>query len=100
MRFADLRKEFDCGEIVGSSRALFDALRDFDAVAFSVSFENDYLLGVNFAHANLLNVHFVNSYLNGANFANTDLSTVVWANTVCPDGTNSDTNGSTCVGHT
>lgn len=37
--------------------------------------------------------------LTGAFFANVDLNAVIWVNTICPDGTNSDTNGTTCVGH-
>jgi hypothetical protein len=43
--------------------------------------------------------------LSGANFflgsltGTTNLMAVAWANTTCPDGTNSNNDGGTCVGH-
>jgi len=33
----------------------------------------------------------------GADLTGADLSNVIWSNTICPDGTNSDDNGDTCV---
>lgn len=60
--------------------------------------------GVDFRDANLASaslgcadLRYAN--LEGANLTGTDLSTVSWENTKCPDGTNSDANGDTCVGH-
>jgi hypothetical protein len=29
----------------------------------------------------------------------TGLESATWVNTICPDGTNSDNNGATCLGH-
>jgi uncharacterized protein YjbI with pentapeptide repeats len=29
----------------------------------------------------------------------TGLESATWVNTICPDGTNSDTSGATCLGH-
>jgi len=76
--------------------------------------------GSNFTSTNLSNAVFRSSNLSNANFNNalvhftrfensnltgaTNLTTasridVVWINTICPDGTNSDTNGGTCEGH-
>lgn len=50
------------------------------------------------------NTDFSNTQFDGVNFSGNDLSTVVltgatWSNTTCPDSTNSDANGGTCVGH-
>jgi uncharacterized protein YjbI with pentapeptide repeats len=35
--------------------------------------------------------------LNGADLRDADLTGVIWSNTTCPDGTNSDTDGDTCI---
>jgi hypothetical protein len=49
---------------------------------------------------NLIGADLSNANLKGANISNTDFTGVTWKNTTCPDGTNSDTNGSgSCVGH-
>lgn len=42
---------------------------------------------------------FVNATLNGIVFTNANFTGATWANTICPDGTNSDNNGNTCLGH-
>jgi hypothetical protein len=34
-----------------------------------------------------------------ADLTNADLTGVTWSHTFCPDHTNSDDNGGTCVGH-
>jgi uncharacterized protein YjbI with pentapeptide repeats len=49
--------------------------------------------------ANFTGVRFVDGYLAGANLTGAVLTNVTWANTLCPDATNSDDNGGTCVGH-
>jgi hypothetical protein len=58
---------------------------------------------VNFTGADMRNVIFNSSTdADGANFSDADvasLTAVTWDNTVCPDGTNSDNNSNTCVGH-
>lgn len=51
--------------------------------------QNTNLTGAIFTNANLHNAHF-----NGATLTN-----VTWSNTICPDNSNSDSHGSTCVGH-
>ncbi len=53
----------------------------------------------NFSNANLSMVNFQNANLTGAVLSGTTLTGAVWNNTTCPDGTNSDNNGSTCIGH-
>jgi uncharacterized protein YjbI with pentapeptide repeats len=35
----------------------------------------------------------------GATFTGTNITGVTWTNVTCPDGTNSGSNGNTCVGH-
>lgn len=74
---------------------------------------------VNFTNANFSNANLsiVMSYgennFTGANFTNANMmgwttqltpssdnyTDAIWSNTICPDGTNSDTNSSTCIGH-
>jgi uncharacterized protein YjbI with pentapeptide repeats len=70
--------------------------------------------GANLTNADLTNADLDNTDLDGANLdganatnANFDAATttgativgVTWVNTTCPDGTNSDTDGFTCVGY-
>lgn len=45
------------------------------------------------------NTNFTNANLSGAIFSGANLTTPIWSNTTCPDGTNSNDNGNTCVGH-
>jgi uncharacterized protein YjbI with pentapeptide repeats len=37
--------------------------------------------------------------LTGANLTGANLSKVIWSSTNCPDGTNSNNHGNTCLGH-
>ncbi|HET9520659.1 MAG TPA: pentapeptide repeat-containing protein [Candidatus Limnocylindrales bacterium] len=59
-----------------------------------------FFLDADFRHA-----RFDGADLTGANLTGGDLRgakglhTVTWASTTCPDGTNSDVNGGTCLGH-
>jgi len=48
----------------------------------------------NLTNANMTDANLGNAYLSGATLTN-----VTWANTTCPDGTNSNNDGNTCVGH-
>lgn len=53
-----------------------------------------------FNNTNLTNVNFTNANLTGAiNMSTANVTGVTWSNTICPDGTNSNSNGNTCVGH-
>src|SRR5262245_57319489 len=52
------------------------------------------LIGANLSRANLTDADLHFSNLTGAG-----LVSVIWSNTTCPDGTNSDNNGGTCIGH-
>ena len=44
-------------------------------------------------------VHFKDADLSGAIFTGATLAGIIWSNTTCPNGTNSDDNGGTCIGH-
>lgn len=52
------------------------------------------LTNANFTGANLTRAHMRNAITTGADFTD-----VIWNHTVCPDNTNSDDNGGTCIGH-
>jgi hypothetical protein len=81
---------------------------------------SNYMAGATFTNANLTNANLSNSNLKGANFTGVNLTganlsnsnlkgasglktatltNVVWSKTTCPDGTNSSTDGGTCLGH-
>jgi Pentapeptide repeats (8 copies) len=63
----------------------------------------------NFTNASLGDAQALDSDFRGANFTGADLSgadftganfaTAIWSNTTCPDGTNSNDNSGTCIGH-
>jgi len=71
--------------------------------------------GANLSGANLTDANFSNTTLRGANLSGanltqtnlkgatgmstTTLTGVIWSNTTCPDNTNSNTDGGTCLGH-
>lgn len=78
----------------------------------STQFNNSNLTGANFANANLsqVNTDFDGANLTNVNFTGANLigvinmstaiiNGIIWSNTTCPDGTNSNGNGVTCVGH-
>jgi len=70
-----------------------------DANLKKVNFSRANLAGARLTRANLKNVVFSNANLLGAQLTGADVSNAVWSNTICPDGTNSDSNGGTCKGH-
>jgi uncharacterized protein YjbI with pentapeptide repeats len=58
------------------------------------TFENTNVDGADFT-----GVKFRSSHLDGTDFSNAILTNVTWEDTICPDNTNSDNNGNTCIGH-
>ncbi|HEY5476780.1 MAG TPA: pentapeptide repeat-containing protein [Tepidiformaceae bacterium] len=60
--------------------------RDADLAGADLS--NAVIQGSDFTGANLLGADLTNAISRGA----------IWKNTICPDGTNSDANGGTCIG--
>ena len=62
------------------------------------------LSGANLAGGDLSAANLNRANLSGADLSDADLSganlnRVIWSNTTCPDGTNSNNNGNTCLGH-
>ncbi len=58
------------------------------------------LVGTDLRYAQLDGTDFTGADLTGANLRRaTGLAGAIWSDTTCPDGTNSDANGGTCVGH-
>lgn len=67
---------------------------DFSGANFSGSNLGE----ADFSGANFSNAHFSNAILNSAANATTaDFTGATWSNTLCPDGTNSNNDGGTCV---
>jgi hypothetical protein len=62
-------------------------------------FENASLEQATVTNANLTDAGFRDADLTGADLTGATLTDAVWDNTICPDGTNSNGNGGTCVGH-
>jgi uncharacterized protein YjbI with pentapeptide repeats len=54
------------------------------------------LLGAHLQGANLNGVNLSSANLSGADLTGANLNHVIWSNTICPNGSNSDTNGGTC----
>jgi uncharacterized protein YjbI with pentapeptide repeats len=52
---------------------------------------------INLSNADLAGVNFTNTELNGPNLTGANLTAVSWVNTTCPDQTNSNNDGGTCV---
>lgn len=54
---------------------------------------------VRFNDSNLTNASFTDTTLLAVDLTSANLAGVTWTNVVCPDGTNSNDNGNTCLGH-
>ena len=57
------------------------------------------LSGANLSGANLKGADLASANLARANLTGANVAGIRWSNTVCPDGTNSDADGGTCLGH-
>lgn len=57
------------------------------------------LTGANLTKADLSDAMFVVAIITTTNFTGANFTNVEWVSTVCPDGSNSDDNRSTCLGH-
>ena len=58
------------------------------------------LTGANLSNADLWYAELTGANLTGANLSGADLANVYWYNTICPNGTNSNDNGNTCLENT
>ncbi len=94
---------------VNGTNAQFQNVNFSNATLTQANFSGSNLSGSNFTNAdltkanlsntNLTNVNFTGANLTQANLSGTTLTGVSWSNTTCPDGTNSNNDGNTCVGH-
>lgn len=64
----------------------------------NANFTNANLSGATFQGSNFTGANFTGANLKGANFKSAIVTNVIWSNTVCPDGTNSNNDGGSCVG--
>jgi thiol-disulfide isomerase/thioredoxin len=97
------------GKVKAEKRIKF--LRVVDAYDFrgedlsDMNLENGVYNGSDFSNANMANTSFdrstfFNSNLCGANLKGASMMATLWKNTTCPDGSNSNYNGDTCVYNT
>lgn len=63
------------------------------------AFNKSVLRGANLKNSNFTNADFTDVDMTGAVTTGARFNGVIWNNTTCPDGTNSNSNGGTCVGH-
>ena len=63
------------------------------------SMTNADLFGSNLTSANMAGDKFVNDELLDVTTTGAVVTGATWSNTICPDFTNSDSDGNTCVGH-
>jgi hypothetical protein len=65
----------------------------------AAALETTNLTGTDLVGADLAGAFLGFANLSGAAMFEADLSGVVWITTTCPDGSNSDSDGGTCIGH-
>jgi hypothetical protein len=65
----------------------------------SAALETTNLVGADLVGADLAGAFLGFANLSGAALYGADLMGVTWINTTCPDGSNSDSDGGTCIGH-
>ena len=65
----------------------------------SATFTGANLSGANLASSNFKGANFTGANLSGANLSNSNFGNVIWSSTTCPDTTNSNNDGGSCLGH-
>lgn len=71
----------------------------------NATFEGSIVHSFDFRSADLKNTNFTNAIIRQSKFqgamnaSTANFTGATWESTTCPDGTNSDSNGNTCVGH-
>ena len=99
-RFADV--DLAAADLSGAWFFFTDAARaDFSRADLTAAdLTHSMFVDATFDRADVDGADFTGSNLTGASFGRTvGLGTVTWADTTCPDGTNSDDTGGTCIGH-
>jgi len=81
--------------------ARFATGNDFTGANFTGAIMTNMVVGQpgNFDSVIFDNANFTNANLTGSRFNQSTFTGATWSNTTCPDGTNSDNDGNTCVGH-
>jgi hypothetical protein len=64
-----------------------------NAILIDVNFTGANLVGAFLGGANMDGADLTNANLYAADIGGTNLPNVIWSNTICPDGSNTDTNG-------
>ena len=82
-----LSDTFDTGADLGGATLKYAKLRAAD------------LRGANLSDANLFDADLTHANLDGATLTGAHLGGVRWGNTTCPDGTNSNADGGSCLHH-
>ena len=77
----------------------FDGVSASSVEATSVSLTGAVMKNSTFTGGAFSNCLFTNGNLSGSSFVGTTFEGTGWMNTVCPDGTLSNNNGHTCIGH-
>lgn len=62
-------------------------------------FINTRMISSNVGFNNFTDADFTGADLSYSSFAGNDFTGAIWSNTTCPDGTNSNNHGNTCIGH-
>ena len=90
---------FDSAELANGNfnRVSAAGVRFTSAVLGNATFNGAYLENASFAGAELGNNVFTNANLQGADFSGAVWGLLTFNNTICPDGTNSDSNGGSCA---
>ena len=84
----------------GATGAIFDGADLHRADLRWTIFNAATFVGADLRYARLNGADLSRADLTGANLRHArGLPSVTWSDTTCPDGTNSDANGGTCVGH-
>jgi hypothetical protein len=97
LQVADLSKARLTG--ANLSGANLNVANLFQATLINANLTGATVLSAFGAAADLTGADFTNADLTGANFQFvTGADSAIWSNTTCPDGSNSDGNGGTCVG--
>jgi hypothetical protein len=57
------------------------------------------LTDANLTYTALFGSDLTGADLSGANLTGANVTDIIWSNTTCPDGSNSDSHGNTCIGY-
>jgi hypothetical protein len=82
---------------VNATNALLMNTTFASATLTTSNFSGSNLTAVNLSGATLTATNFINTNLTGADFSGAIPTTTIWGNTICPDSSNSDNHGASCL---